>query len=462
MIMHLKEHLPMSLDSTKNLCDFLDASPTGHHAVDNLKAYLHARGALMLDEREPWKLEPGAMYMVARDEGALVAFRPGFHPLGDSGYLLAGAHVDSPGLVLRSGTERLARGMRRLAVDVYGGPILSGWLDRPLSLAGRVMIRREGKLETLLYNSERAVGIVPNLAIHLNREINKGMEYNSHVHLPVLVSMGSESTGGPAGKTLGWIESFLAAELEIDPGSIVGLDLSFHDVQKAVVFGAIKDSSAGHENAAGSLSGELINSPRLDDLAGCHAILEGFCTSSPGLKTQIACFFDAEEIGSRTFKGADSNFLGDIIARINLAMKGGAEDLYRAGPRSLCLSVDAAQAWNPAHSEKYDEPFSPLLGKGPAVKLNVNQKYATDLVSESLFKTICDAGSLPWQKYMARADTTPGSTIGPISAARLGIRTIDIGHPLLAMHAIRETIHGEDHRIMIDLLKAFYGCAIEF
>lgn len=452
----------MSLDSTKNLCDFLDASPTGYHAVDNLKAYLYAHGAQLLDEREPWNLEPGALYMVARDAGALVAFRPGFHALGESGYLLAGAHVDSPGLVLRQGAERLARGMRRLALDVYGGPILSGWLDRPLSVAGRVMIRKDGKLESLLYNSAQAIGVIPNLAIHLNREINKGMEYSSHVHLPVLVSIGNDGSSGQTKNSSGWFESFLAAELEIEPDSIVGLELSFHDVQNAVVFGAAKDSGSGHGGAGGSASGELINSPRLDDLAGCHAILEGFCAAAPGFKTQIACFFDAEEIGSRTFKGADSNFLLDIIARINLAMKGGAEDLYRAGPRSLCLSVDAAQAWNPAHSEKYDEPFSPLLGQGPAVKLNVNQRYATDLVSESIFKTLCTARSLPWQKYMARADTMPGSTIGPISAARLGIRTIDIGHPLLAMHAIRETIHGEDHRAMIDLLEAFFGTSTEF
>ncbi|HWR10709.1 MAG TPA: M18 family aminopeptidase [Rectinemataceae bacterium] len=428
--------------TTRSLCDFLDASPTSCHATDNIKAYLSAHGALALDEREPWNIEPGATYYLERGSSALIAFRPGLQPLGTSGYILAGAHTDSPCLKVRPDSERNNRSMLRIAVEVYGGAILSGWLDRPLALAGRVILRDGVGLKDMLYNSGVAVGVIPNLPIHLNREINKGVEYNAHQHLPVLVDVASEAVVAPAAEQ-SWLKSRISIDLGIPASDIVAMDLSFHDSQKAAVFG--RDDG-----------GELINAPRLDDLAGCHAILEAFCSAKPGLPTQIACFLDAEEIGSMTALGANSSFMRDLLARLNIAMKAPAEDFYRAGARSLCISVDAAQAWNPAYTEKFDETYSPLLGKGPAVKMNANQRYATDIVTESLFKLLCDRISSPWQKYMSRADIQPGTTIGPISASRLGVRAIDIGHPLLAMHAVRETIEGADHRAMIALLREFF------
>jgi len=336
--------------------------------------------------------------------------------------------------------------MVRLAVDVYGGAILSGWLDRPLSLAGRLILRSGEGLKELLYNSEQAVGVIPNLPIHLNREINKGMEYNPHQHLPVLV----EVADAEAGQKPDWAKRKICADAGIDGSDILAMDLAFYDSQTALVFG--NAMGEGGSEAAG----ELVNASRLDDLAGCHAILEAFSAAKPGARTQIACFLDAEEVGSMTAQGANSSFLRDMLARLNIAMNGCAEDFYRAGPRSLCLSVDGAQAWNPAYPEKYDELFSPLLGKGPAVKMNVNQRYATDVVTESLLAQICEKASLPWQKYMVKADMQPGTTIGPLSASRLGVPTIDLGHPLLSMHALRETIEGKDHRAMIELLKGFY------
>jgi len=431
--------------TTRSLCDFLDASPTSFHAADNIKAFLSAHGAVALEERESWNLEPGAAYYLERGSSAIIAFRPGLQPMGRSGYILAGAHTDSPCLKVRPDTEKNGRSMLRIAVDVYGGAILSGWLDRPLALAGSVAIRDGKGIKEMLYNSGGAVGVIPNLPIHLNREINKGMEYNAHQHLPVLVEVVSaaDETGESRGEDPSWLKRRIAADLGIPAADIVAMDLAFYDSQKASVFG--NDDK-----------GELINASRLDDLAGCHAILEAFTSAKPGPMTQIACFLDAEEIGSMTALGANSSFMRDVLARINIAMKGSAEDFYRAGARSLCLSVDAAQAWNPAYTEKFDEAYSPLLGKGPAVKMNVNQRYATDMVTESVFKLLCDQASLPWQKYMSRADIQPGTTIGPMSASHLGIRAMDIGHPLLAMHAVRETIEGADHRAMIALLREFF------
>jgi aspartyl aminopeptidase len=434
--------------TTKSLCDFIDASPTAFHAADNIKAFLSAHGAVILDEKQSWRLEPGALYCIVRGASAAIAFRPGFQPLGLAGYAMAGAHTDSPCLKIRPNSEQAERGILRLAVDVYGGAILSGWLDRPLALAGRVILRSGEGFRELLYNSGRAVGVIPNLPIHLNREINKGMEYNPHKHLPVLVDIASEDID--ANQPFSWVARRISADTGVREADILSADLSFYDAQNAMVFG-----NTGNDDGK-SVSGELINASRLDDLAGCHAILEAFCSAKPGARTQIACFLDAEEVGSMTAQGANSSFVRDVVARLNIAMKGQAEDYYRASAHSLCLSVDAAQAWNPAYPEKYDEQFSPLPGKGPAVKMNVNQRYATDVVTESLFALMCEKASLPWQKYMAKADIQPGTTIGPISAARLGAPTIDLGHPLLSMHAIRETIEGKDHETMIDLLKSFY------
>lgn len=439
--------------TTRSLCDFIDASPSTFHAVDNIKAYLAAHGATALDERESWCLEPGTAYYIQRGSSAVVAFRLGLQSLGTSGYVLAGAHTDSPCLKIRSVAEKIDRSLVRLAVDVYGGAILSGWMDRPLALAGRVIFRHGEGLKEVLYNSGRAVGVIPNLPIHLNRDINKGMEYNAHQHLPVLVDLASAKSAGATvaasseSDGMPWLARSIAADAGIAAADIVALDLSFYDSQKALVLGREKEHGIQGREA------ELINASRLDDLAGCHAILEAFSSVQPSLHTQIACFLDAEEIGSMTTGGADSSFLRDIVARVNISMKGQAEDFYKAGARSLCLSIDAAQAWNPAYAEKFDEKFSPLLGCGPAVKMNVNRRYATDAFAESFFSLICNKASLPWQKYMSRADIQPGTTIGPITASHLGVRTIDIGHPLLAMHAVRETIEGEDHRVMIEALK---------
>lgn len=437
----------MNPDIVKSLAEFIDTSYTPYHAVDAAKSYLAAHGTILLDEREPWKLEPGVRYMVLKG-GSLIAFMPGVRKPGEAGVAIACAHTDSPGLKVRLGSEHSSKGLRRVGVEIYGGPILSGWFDTPLALSGRIAYEKDHEIVTALYDSVHPVGLVPRLAIHLDRDANKGTEHNPHHHLPVLLGLGDFEPSRNLAK-------LVAESLGIDPELILGADLFFRDSAKAVLIGG---QQAGGMAAYSGINPEgLLNAPRLDDLAGCHAILEAFSQAQVASFTQVACLLEAEEIGSKTAQGADSSFLRDILSRISLAAKAPAEDFYRMISRSFCVSIDAAQAWNPSYAEKYDERFSPLLGGGPAVKSNANRRYASDASTEAAFRALCKRAGVKSQTYMSRADMQPGTTIGPITASRLGIRTVDVGHPLLAMHSIRETIHGADHAAMAKALEVFYS-----
>ncbi|MFZ2781720.1 MAG: M18 family aminopeptidase [Rectinemataceae bacterium] len=442
--------------ATRALCDFIDASPTAFHAADNLSAALQARGAVELSETETWNLEPGAAYFVRRGGSALIAFRPGLRSAGESGFVLAGAHTDSPGLKLRLEKALASRNLIRSPVEVYGGAILSGWLDRPLGLAGRIAMKGRNGVEVRLYSSGNAVGIIPNLAIHLNREVNKGFEYNPHIHMPVLVdALDPDAAKSGTGSEHSWALDFAASSLGMDPDGILGADLYFFEPQKAIVLGSANLSNGAAGN--GPVRGGIVNGPRLDDLAGCQAVAEAFIASAATEHGQVACFLDAEEVGSMTAQGADSSFLRDVLARICIASGAAAQDFYRALARSFCISVDAAQAWHPAFPEKFDERYAPLLNAGPAVKAGANWRYATDAIAEARFRTACTASGVRCQKYMSRPDIAPGSTIGPITSAHLGVKTVDIGHPMLSMHAVRETIGAHDHADMIAVIAASYA-----
>jgi len=431
-------------------------------------AALERQGARFLDERSDWKLEPGALYFTRRAGSSLIAFRPGLEPPATTGFALAGSHTDSPGLKARFGKSLSGKGLERVPVEVYGGPIISTWLDRPLSLAGRVVLRSPGAsvgfsasasnlTETRLVNLARPIGVIPNLAIHLNREMNKGFEYNAQGQLPVLVAalpMGPTGIGKGSNDAIepSWLHGLVARELGVDPSAILGADLFFVDAQKVCVMG---------------VGDELVNGYRLDDLLGCHAVLEGFLTSEPGAHSQVACFMDNEEVGSKTAQGADSAFLRDVLGRINALSvspsfsytlsESETENFYRALASSFNISVDVAQAFHPSYAEKFDEGFAPVLNAGPAVKANANFKYATDAESEAAFRLLCEEADVACQKFMSRADLVPGSTIGPMSASLTGIPTVDIGHPLLSMHSIRETAGIRDHEAMVAVLARHFS-----
>jgi len=439
-------------EAIKNLMDFVDASPTPFQAIDNLIGILEAHGAIKLDERELWQLEPGVSYYIVRGGSSLVTFRMGLKPPSEYGFLLAGAHTDSPGLKIRPEKELQSRGYLRLALESYGSPILSGWLDRPLGLAGALAIQENQEIHQRLYISHEPIAVIPNLAIHLNRDINKGFEYNLHQQLPALFGLTSHKQKEPEaasefGKTKEISGAFdseilvrISQELDVDPKAIISSDLRLYDPEPTRIF----DNS-------------LINAPRLDDLAGCAALIEAFISLHAQASTQVACFFDAEEIGSMTTGGAQSSYLRDILARITLASRSLGQDFYRALACSACVSIDGAQAWHPGYPDKFDDFYTPLLGRGIALKSNANMNYATDFTSQQIGIRVASKADIKPQIYMARADIQPGKTIGPITASRTGIPTVDVGHPLLAMHAIRETIAASDHLDMIAFLRAFYS-----
>ena len=427
--------------SAKSLCDFLDASPTQFHAADALAAALQAHGAQALDERSAWALEPGRTYFVSRNGSGIVAFRVGTEIPTLSGFALAGAHTDAPVLRVRPEKALRHKAGERIAVEVYGGPIISTWLDRPLALAGRAAVRGPGgRPELRLVNPAGPAAVIPNLAIHLNREVNKGFEYNAQNHLPALVA--APLADRRAGETdEPWTLARVAEELGVAVRDILGAELFLVDASRAVILG--RDS-------------ELVNSGRIDNLAGCHAVLSAFLSAPSGVHGQAAVFFDNEEIGSGTRQGADGLFLRDILSRICSLSGCDAEGFQRTLAASFCVSVDAAQGWHPGYPEKYDEVYSPVLNGGPAIKSNAAFKYATDAESEARFRAWCEDAAVPCQKFSVRADMTPGSTIGPLSSALTGIRTVDVGAPILAMHSIRETAGAYDHDFMTAALRRFY------
>ncbi|HRU28499.1 MAG TPA: M18 family aminopeptidase [Treponema sp.] len=428
------------MNLTQNLSDFINSAPTAYHAVGAIAAKLKSEGATELDEKARWTLEPGKSYYVSRSGSSLIAFRMGRKNPAESGFMIQGAHTDSPALKARLEKLLSGKGMDRAPVEIYGGPILSTWLDRPLALAGRVIMKNQrGQTESRLVHTKMPIGVIPNLAIHLNRDINKGFEYNAQTHLPVLLS----ASGKTEAATVSGLQKLLSEQFQIAPDAILGSDLYFVDAQGPAILGPAP---------------ELINSYRLDDLLGCHAILEAFCSTDAAEHTQVACFLDNEEIGSRTAQGADSSFLRDILSRISALQDESPEDFYRALAASFSISVDVAQAYHSSYPEKFDEDYAPILNGGPAVKVNGNLKYATDGDAEAQFHLLCDTAGIPFQKFMSRADMVPGTTIGPLTSSITGIKTVDIGAPLLSMHSIRETAGILDHEYMVQVLKrAFAG-----
>jgi len=433
----------MPAKHAQSLCTFIDESPTPYHAVATSAAFLDSAGFARLDERSAWRLEPGKAYYLCREGAALVAFRLGRKAPSEAGFALAGAHVDSPALRARAEKSVAARGLERVAVEPYGGPIHSTWLDRPLSLAGRVVVEVSGRREARLVHTKRPVGIIPNLAIHFNREMNKGVEYTANATLLPLVG----AQGGAAARTEGaavpWLVSAICAELGVSSDAFISADLSFVDAAPALTLGC---------------DAELLSAPRIDNLEGCHAILMALASAQAGEHCQVAALFDNEEVGSTSTRGADSAFLRDVLERVVGLCEGpGSEAAHRALARSFCVSVDGAQGWHPAYADRFDEDFAPVLNGGPAVKANANVRYATDALGEAAFRALCRDAGVPCQRFRMRADLAPGSTIGPVSSALLGVRTVDVGVPMLAMHSVRETAGAYDHDSMIAALSAFYA-----
>lgn len=422
-----------SRDFSTGVTDFLSASLTGFHAVTQVVDRLVSNGFTERSERDT--LPDGGSFFI-RHGGAVVAVRPGSAPPSESGFRVAAAHTDSPGLRLKIEGAHEATGGTWVPVEVYGGPIVSTWLDRELLLAGRAVVYeapgKEGNWTIQTFRSRQPVAIIPNLAIHLNREVNKGFEYNAQDHLQARLALSADSSGSAPER----IGRQVAGVLGIAPEQLGTVEAYLVDAAGAVV---LED-------------GSTLVSGRIDNLVGCYSCLEGFISAAESESTQVLCLFDNEEIGSRTGSGADSPMLDSILRR--LSASDDAESWYRAVAASFIVSNDGAHALHDRYSGKYDGSYAPVLGAGPVLKVNSQYRYATTIDSMERTRQAADRSGVELQTLAGRSDMRTGSTIGPISWTRTGISTVDIGVPMLAMHSIREACDIRDIEALSVLVQS--------
>jgi aspartyl aminopeptidase len=430
-------------DAAGDLLRFIDRSPTPYHAVAEAVRRLEAAGFARLEETSLWRLEPGSRAFAVRGEGSLVAFEVGATTPVEGGFRWIGAHTDSPNLRVKPCADALAHGYRQLAVEPYGGVLLHTWLDRDLSLAGRVSVRDGKGTRSLLVDFERPLLRVPSLAIHLAREISsEGLKLNPQQHaVPVL---GLEDS--PPLPELLATELRARGQADLPAQDVLAFDLMTCDVQAGARSGA---------------RGEFLHAPRLDNLGSCHAAVSALVSAQQAplpAFTRGLVLYDHEEVGSRSAAGAAGTLLADACERIVAGVKGGeAQGLARAVARSFLLSADMAHAVHPNYADRHEPGHRPVIGRGPVIKTNANQSYASDANTAGFVRSLCrDLGIEP-QHFVTRSDLPCGSTIGPITAARLGIPTLDLGNPMLSMHSCREMAGAADVAPMIDLLRAFYS-----
>ncbi len=418
----------------ERLLDFLHRSPTPWHAVEAMAERFDAAGFRRLDEGEPWQLAPGERVYPTRHDSSIVALqlpRERLHALR-----MIGAHTDSPGLRLKPNAAQASAGWLQLGIEVYGGALLAPWFDRDLGLAGRVHLRHaDGRLEGMLLHVDRPVAIVPSLAIHLDREVNQGRPINPQTQMaPVFLQGGDKADLQRL--LLGWLE----AQHGIIGAEILDYELAFHDVQPPSLVG---------------VEGELVASARLDNLLSCFIGLEALLESD-GSQGALLVANDHEEVGSASTSGAQGPFLGDVLRRINAQLgEPGDEGLIRLIQASRLISCDNAHALHPNFIDKHDAAHGPALNGGPVIKVNANQRYATNSATSALFRDLCREAGVPVQTFVTRADMGCGSTIGPITATELGVPTLDVGVPQWAMHSIRETAGSHDVEHLTRALVAF-------
>lgn len=421
----------------KHLTDFLsflDRANCRFTASKQITDRLTAADFVEISETDSFKLKKGGKYFIRRMDTAVVAFVVGSKSPTESGFKLAASHIDSPSLKLKTKSFKCSSGVCRMGVEVYGGPIVHTWVDRELSVSGRVIVKTAKGYESRVFDLKRPIAMIPNAAIHMNRDINKGFEYNKQTHLQAILSV--------SGKDENPLYALIAKELKIKATDIVADDMYLYDVASAANIGIDRD---------------MIACGRLDNLAMTHAILQGLTAANKPKHTSVAVFFDHEEIGSQTPQGAFSSLLSELLERICLALGCSRDDYFRAVHASYLISADMAHAFHPSYAEKYDPDYSPRMNQGPVIKLNDNHRYASTAQSSLPFIQLCDDAKVPYQSFLVRSDMPCGSTVGPVLAANLGLTTIDIGNPMWAMHSVRETCGTEDHLNLIKVLGIFFA-----
>lgn len=424
-----------------DLIQFIKVSPTAFHAVLEIERRLVQNGFTRLDESAKWSFSPGEKYYVVRNNSSLAAFIPGRKNVSDCGFKIVGAHTDSPALKIKNEGASVKGSLLRMSVEAYGGAIHSTWLDRNLSVAGRIVVESgDGNLESQFIDLKDPIAIIPNQAIHMNREMNKGVEYNKQTHLQAVFSGVSQDSKDEPSVLF---KKLICQKVKLDPEKIIDMELYLYDVQSGLING---------------LNHEFISSGRIDNLSMCHSICEAVRGTPEIDATSVAVFFDNEEVGSKTLQGADSSFLKDLLDRITIVSGGTLEDTYRSRAHSFAISVDGAHAHHPNYSESHDPAYTPLINGGPVIKISSTYRYSTTSETASVFKRLCRDVSLPYQELINRSDVPSGSTIGTITSALTGIKSVDVGSPMLAMHSIRETAGVLDHYYMTEVLKNFYSC----
>lgn len=426
--------MPESASEAQGLVEFIDASPSPFHAVETAARLLRDAGFEQLDEAAIWPRGPGRRFVVRG--GSLVAWVQDDSHRAADGFRIIGAHTDSPNLRVKPNPDTGAAGYRQVGVEVYGGALLNSWLDRDLGLSGRVSLRTDAGARVQLVRVDRPLLRVPQLAIHLDRGVNdSGLKLNPQQHLVPIWGVGSTAEGS--------FKRFLAAELDVDPDDILAWELMAHDLTPSTLLGVDE---------------ELLSAPRIDNLASCYAAtraLEELLSRSGSGPVPVVCLFDHEEIGSQSAQGADSTMLPAVLERICLGAGCDREGFLRSLARSLCASVDGAHATHPNYTDRHEPQHQIRINGGPVLKVNSNVRYATDAIGAGAFTLACEQAGVPLQRFVTRTDLPCGSTIGPVTAARLGVPTVDVGMPQLAMHSARELCGSADPAMLVRALTAF-------
>ncbi|MBO7463178.1 MAG: M18 family aminopeptidase [Bacteroidales bacterium] len=422
-----------------DLIDFVSFSPSKYHVVRNIKAALLRKGFRELPLTEPWQIEKEGKYFVAQNETTLAAFIVGMGQPEKDGFRIIAAHTDAPTIKIKPAPEIVVNNSYiKLNTEVYGGAILNTWFDRPLSIAGRVVLKSKNpfKPEVRQLIIKRPLLQIPNLAIHFNRKVNDGVPIDPQKELsPLLACIKSPL------ENQNYLAEIIARELNVSPDSILDFDLALYDTEKGCLVGA---------------NNEFVSCARLDNLSMIHAGMEGLFTSPNINATQMMVCFDNEEVGSRTRQGAASPFLKNVLERIIYKLNGDKEEYMRAIYNSFMISADPAHGLHPNYAEMSCPTNHPIINKGPVIKYNADQKYTTDAESGAVFAQLAEIAGSPIQRFANRSDLAGGSTLGSISTTQTDIQCVDVGTPILAMHSIRELCGVYDHFNMKNIFKAFY------
>ena len=424
-----------------SLTDFLDKSVCNFCAVETIKDILDESGYQELDMRDKWNIQKGAKYYTIKNNSAIFAFNVGDESPAETGFKIIAAHSDSPCFRIKPNAEiKCEKGLIKLNTEVYGGPILYTWFDRPLSVAGRVILKGDNAMSpvTRIVKIDRPILLIPHLAIHFNRTVNDGNPLSRQKDMLPIIGIFNEV----AEKDNILIRA-VAEELNVELSEILDFDLLVYDTQKASLVG---------------MHNEFISSGRLDDLSMVHAALIAMLEGTDTRSTKVMAIFDNEETGSGTKQGAASPVLKNILQRVNKAFGGDEEDFHYAISRSFMVSADNAHAFHPNYAEKFDPTNHPSIGGGPVIKINANCKYMSDAHSAAIFRGLCEEAGSPYQYFVNHSDVAGGSTLGNILTSQMDIEGVDVGNALWAMHSVRETGSVADHCNMIKVMKHFFSC----